>query len=264
MAGRPMMRHDRMAWAFAFGLVLVMSCCPPALAQSMIGTAAAVKNDVHGVRGSAIRTLASGGDVFSDDLVKTGDASLAQLLFVDQTTITVAANSEALLKTVFHPKEGYKQLVLKTVVGAFRYVSGVQKPQHTQIEFPFGYLTVRGTIVDILLSPTRAIIVLEEGAVTVVPYATGVHYNLDRPGTNLVVSADGHVDGPMTTDSTIMKITGQVPFTLFGSTIWPSQQLFQQIDSQRDLNDFTNGSRCDPAAPPPPGVGPLNSGCTSP
>jgi hypothetical protein len=181
MAGKPMTRHDRIAWAFAFGLVLAMSCCPPALAQSMIGTAAAVKNDVHGVRGSAIRTLASGGNVFSDDLVKTGDASLAQLLFVDQTTITVAANSEALLKSVFHPKEGYKQLVLKTVVGAFRYVSGMQKPQHTEIEFPFGYLTVRGTIVDLLLSPTRAIIVLEEGAVTVVPYATGVHYNLDRP-----------------------------------------------------------------------------------
>jgi hypothetical protein len=232
-------RRKKFPWAFAFALAVGLACCvQPASAQSNIGKAAAIKNDVHGVRGSATRTLAAGGSVFSDDEVKTGDASLAQLLFLDQTTFTVAANSQAVLKQVYHPKQRLTQLVMSTVTGAFRFVSGVQGPQHYEVRFPQGYLTVRGTIVDFLVSPTRTIIVLSEGAATVVPYATRVAHDLDTPGTAMAVYNDGHVDGPMTWDRTIIKINGSLPFPLFGNTIWPTQPQAEEADSRKDLNDI--------------------------
>jgi len=229
----------RAATTIGLACALALACWgKPALAQANIGKAAAIKNDVQGVRGSATRALAVGGDVFSDDAVKTGDASLAQLLFLDQTTFTVAANSQAVLKDVYRPKEATHQLVMNAVTGAFRFVSGVQSPQHYQVQFPQGYLTVRGTIVDFLVSADRTIIILDEGAATVVPYATRVAHDLDRPGTALVVYNDGHVDGPMTADQTIKKINGSIPFPLFGNTIWPTQQPLEEADNRRDLLDF--------------------------
>jgi hypothetical protein len=232
-------RRNKFPWLTVVALAIALACCvQPAFAQSSIGRAAAIKNDVQGVRGSVTRTLAAGSGVFSDDEVKTGDASLAQLLFLDQTTFTVAANSQAVLKQVYHPKQGLTQLVMSTATGAFRFVSGVQSPQHYEVRFPQGYLTVRGTIVDFLVSPTRTIIVLSEGAATVVPYATRVPHNLDTPGTAMAVYNDGHVDGPMTWDNTIIKINGSLPFPLFGNTIWPTQPQAEEADSRKDLNDI--------------------------
>jgi outer membrane immunogenic protein len=165
-----------------------------------------IKNDVHGVRGSAARALATGGSVFSDDQVRTGDDSLAQLVFVDQTNLTVAANSQAVLREVYRPTQGYKQLVLKTVSGSFRYVSGLQSDHRDQVQFPQGYLTVRGTTVDIVAGRTRTLIILIEGAITVVPYATRIPHDLSIPGTSLIVYNDGHVDGPMTREAAIIKL----------------------------------------------------------
>jgi hypothetical protein len=245
--------RETISWALALSLAITMVfCARPAVAQS-IGTAAAVTNQVQGIHGGATRTLATGGSVFSEDTVKTGDASLAQLLFVDQTTFTVAANSQALLSHVFHGKQGVGALVMHAVVGAFRFVSGVQTPSNYQIQFPQGYITVRGTIVDLIAAAERTMIVVDEGAVTVGVNRTRASYDLVA-GNMLVVYADGRADGPTTMDATIMQIIGTVPFPLFGSTINPTQQQIDQFDSRKDLNDILNvtGGRPTPSPPPPP------------
>jgi hypothetical protein len=252
------MAWDKIFRALAFLLAGIAVCGPlPALAQSNIGTAAVVKNQVQGIRGSATRSLALGGSVFNDDSVKTGDASLAQLLFVDQTTFSIASDSEAVLKNVYHGKQGATQRVLTAVTGAFRYVSGVQNPKNTRINFPFGYLTVRGTIIDLMLWPTRDVIVLDEGAITVVPYGSRVAYNMDRPGTMIVVYKDGHVDGPMVWDDTMKRIVGVIPFPVFGEKIWP---VFvndpQWEDSEQDIVNMAGSSSQSSGGIfcPPPGV----------
>lgn len=201
-----MIGRNKALWAFVCALAIAMACCvQPASAQS-IGSAAVIKNDVHGVRGSATRVLATGGSVFSDDQVKTGDDSLAQLVFLDQTNLTVAANSQAVLREVYRPKQGYSQLIMKTVAGSFRYVSGVQSSHRDVVQFPQGYLTVRGTTVDIVAGRTRTLIILIEGAITVVPFATRIPHDLSVPGTSLIVYNDGHVDGPMTREAALEKM----------------------------------------------------------
>jgi outer membrane immunogenic protein len=176
---------------------------------------------VQGVRGSATRVLATGGSVFSDDQVKTGDDSLARLVFIDQTNLTVAANSQAVLREVYRPKQGYSQLVMRTVSGSFRYVSGVQSSHRDVVEFPQGYLTVRGTTVDLLVTRAYTVIFLVEGAITVVPYATRIPHDLSIPGTSLIVYNDGHVDGPMTREAAIIKLHLKVA-TEFGP---PNEQV---------------------------------------
>ena len=190
----------------AFAVLLAVAAAwfaPPVSAQTSIGSAAVVQNDVKGVQGSAIRALATGGSVFSDDQVETGDDSLAQLVFLDRTTLTVAARSQAVLQDVYRPSSGYRQLVMNTVRGSFRVVSGAESPHQYEVQFPQGYLTVRGTAVDLNAESSRTVVNLVEGAIIVVPNATLLPHELNVPGQTLIVFNDGHTEGPMTREAAI-------------------------------------------------------------
>jgi hypothetical protein len=242
------------ATGLACCLALLICCASrPAAAQS-IGKATAVKNQVQGVRGGSTRSLSAGGSVFSDDTVRSGANSLAQLLFLDQTTFTVGANSQAVLSSVYRGNRGVAAKVMRAVAGAFRFVSGVEAPSKYQIQFPQGYITVRGTIVDVLAGADHSLIIDDEGAITVHVYATGANYDLDA-GQMLVVYSNGRADGPMTIDASIIQINGEIPFPLFGSAIWPTQQQSQGLrsyESNKDRNDILNTTR---------GGGGGNGGC---
>ncbi|HJU11912.1 MAG TPA: FecR family protein [Candidatus Binataceae bacterium] len=228
------------------GIAAAIWCFPLPVAAQSIGRASAVKNQVQGVRGGAVRTLGTGGSVYNDDTVKTGNDSLAQLLFLDQTTFSVAANSQAVLSRIYRPKTGVATKVMNAVAGAFRFVSGVANSRNNEIKFPQGYITVRGTIVDILAGARRSVIIVDEGAITVHVYASGRAYDLFA-GKMLVVYSDGHIDGPLTMDATLMRANANVPFPLFGSSLWPAQSQFpdpfETFDTRKDLNDILNAAR---------------------
>jgi hypothetical protein len=212
-----MIRANKFYWPFA--LALAMACCgQPASAQMSIGSAAIIRNDVEGVRGVDARALATGAGVFSDDQVKTGDNSFARLVFLDQTKLAVAANSEAVLREVYHPQQGVNQLVMKTVAGSFRFVSGAQSAHNYQVEFPQGYLTVRGTIVDLLAGPDRSLVVLVEGSITVAANATNLSRDLTAPGTSLIVYNDGRMDGPLSREAAVNQLG--LPANHFTPTMW--------------------------------------------
>jgi len=246
MTGKLALARKAVSSALGIGLAVALwSGQSPAAAQS-IGKASAVKNQVQGIHGGAMRTLATGGSVFNDDTVKTGGNSLAQLLFADQTTFTVAADSQAVLSRVYRAKTGIREKIMRAVAGAFRFVSGVQKPSSNQLQFPQGYVAVRGTIVDMLAGADHSIILDDEGSTTVHVYATGQNYDLVA-GQMLIVYSDGRADGPLTMDATLMHAGNNTPFPLFGSNLWPGQQLFpdpvQAFDTRMDLNDILNADR---------------------
>jgi hypothetical protein len=256
--GKRRISQATLALSSVFCIALMLLCCPqPAAAQS-IGKATAVKNQVQGIQGGATRSLASGGSVFSNDTVKSGADSVAQLLFLDQTTFTVGANSQAVLSGVYHRSTGVVSKVMKAVAGAFRYVSGVGSPSSSRIEFPQGYITVRGTIVDILAGPDHSVIIVDEGAITVHAYASGTNYDVNA-GQMLIVHFNGQTDGPMTIDTTMLQINASIPFPLFGSTIWPTQpgsQGLQTFEETKDRNDIlynlrsSSGSSTGTGCPP--------------
>src|SRR4051812_19187212 len=217
-----------MAKRFDFRLVLLalLLAAAPALAQtqSNIGVASGAKNQVEGVVGNQTQTIAAGTNVFSSELVRTGPDSSAQLLFLDQTSLSVAPQSQVTLdRFVYDPSRGAGTVALRTTVGAFRFVTGAQNPNSYQIETPVATISVRGTILDILVYAARTVVILQEGQAIVTSLRTGLSYELTTPGTALIVWASGRVEGPITWDSTIIKVNGSVPFPLFGNTIWPDQ-----------------------------------------
>jgi hypothetical protein len=110
-----------------------------------IGNAVATKNKVEGVVGSARHDIVKGTDVFSNEVVRTGDASVADLKFIDETTLSVGPISEIRLdKFVYDPTGSSGTVVIEATRGAFRFVTGKQDQKVYQIKTPYGTLGIRG------------------------------------------------------------------------------------------------------------------------
>jgi|KBSMisStandDraft_5_1062788.scaffolds.fasta_scaffold56179_3 ferric-dicitrate binding protein FerR (iron transport regulator) len=201
-----------------------------------IGVAAVVTNSVQG--SSPPRALGVGNDVFSTEKIRTGESSAAQLLFLDSTSVSLAARSELTLdRFVYDPGRGVGNVVVTTGKGAFRFVTGSQNPTNYSIKTPVATIGVRGTIVDVhngvYGGVNVTVVTLIEGKVLIRPQ----NVTLDQPGTSYVIKSDGTVQGPL-------KGNGQV------ATFLKDPKLFELPDNRLDLIDVlgsptgpTGGSR---------------------
>jgi hypothetical protein len=143
---------------------LTLASGQSALADSKVGVAAAVKNDVRGKSGA----LAVGSSVFANERIRTGDAATAQLMFLDKTVLNMGQKAELLLdKYVYNPNRGTGQVVVNAVQGSMRFVTGSQNPTNYSIKTPVATLGIRGTIVDLQISPLETFIGVLEGTLTV-------------------------------------------------------------------------------------------------
>jgi hypothetical protein len=190
-----------------------------------IGVASAVKNRVEGSTGGGARPLAAGSSVFAREVVRTGDESTAQLLFLDETSLSIGPQSEVTLdRFVFDPNRGAGNVVINATRGAFRFVSGSQQPSSYQIRTPVATIGVRGTIFDGYLTKnaqgeTVLIVILVEGSCVIT--LGGKPYSLSKPGQALIINSKGNVQ-LVNWDSTLFAVVGQqANFPLFGSH-WPS------------------------------------------
>ena len=185
---------------YCLAALFVAAAVVSAQAAPKIGVAAAVHNDVRRVVGSNAQPLAVGSDLFTNERIRTGEKSAAQILFLDKTSLTVGAGAELTLdRFVYNPSQGTGQVVLNA--GSY------------SVKTPIGTIGVRGTIVDLIVGDTVTVI-LVEGSLTIT--VNGVIYTLDRPGTAYVFSRDGGVQGPVTWDGTIINTGADVTFPLYG------------------------------------------------
>jgi FecR protein len=210
---------------------------PPAHAQKA-GVASAVRNDVSGVIGGSTRKLSAGTSVFSSELIRTGDASLAQLTFLDETTLSVAAKSEVkITRFVYDPNRPSSSKVISASKGALRFVSGSSNPSSYKVETPSASIGVRGTIIDILLWLNGSMTaILVEGAFRAIARATGIVYNIVTPGQALTIALNGAAS-QTTWQWSIYNFVGNAPFPLFGDNTWPNQTFILPHDSTRSLVD---------------------------
>ena len=110
-----------------------------------IGAATATKNKVEGIVGSTTQSISKGTNVFSNEIVGTGDASVADLQFIDETTMSIGPISEIRLdKFVYDPNGTSGAVVIEATKGAFRFVTGKQDQKVYQIKTPYGTLGIRG------------------------------------------------------------------------------------------------------------------------
>jgi hypothetical protein len=114
------------------------------LAESQIGNATAVKNNVHGVVEGKEHPILEGTELYANEMVYTGHESIANLKFIDRTILTVGPVSEIRLdKFVFDPASSAGAVVIQATRGAFRFITGSQGKE-IRINTPYGTLGVRG------------------------------------------------------------------------------------------------------------------------
>ena len=144
--------YDR--WRGLALMTFVISALQPAIcsAQSNIGSATSVKNRVDGVVGGATRSLSSGSAVHANELIRSGEDSVGNLQFIDQTKLSVGPKSEVRLnKFVYDPNKKAGSVVVQAGKGAYRFATGVQDFKNYQIKTPYATLGVRGTVLEIVV-----------------------------------------------------------------------------------------------------------------
>jgi hypothetical protein len=159
-----------------------------AATEPRIGTTASAKNDVTGLLGTARRMLKLGDGVFQNERIATGNAGSAQILFADETALTMGPNSQITLdKAIYDPAKKKGELVLRATTGAFRFVSGSGPKDGYKIETPMGTIGVRGTIITFTIQGPWLTLSLAEGG-TYICTPAGKCAELDKPGTYVVTN----------------------------------------------------------------------------
>lgn len=200
-----------------------------AYAAGNIGVAAAAQNDVNGITGGGTQSVVAGSHIFQDEVIKTGVKSMAQLIFLDETSLSVGPMSEVTLdKFVYNPSTGAGSVVINATQGAFRFISGSQASANYKINTAVATIGTRGTIVDCYLSEAGLYCIAQEGKAdgAVIITVNGVQHIL-KPGEALFVAADQAVTGPMAPDDEFFRVVGVAPWPLYGGLL-PGEH--EQID----------------------------------
>jgi hypothetical protein len=165
-------------------------------ADTKIGAVGAVNTAATGQLqgGTATQTLSVGADVFQNQTVRTDAAGLAEIMFTDQSTITVGHGSEVVLDTfVYDPSNELGQLAVGLSRGTMRFIGGrISKTTPVKINTPVSTLTIRGGIGIASFVPGQdGIAVFLYGDELTVTGSSGIVRTIRRPGFAVTLPANG-------------------------------------------------------------------------
>ncbi|MCP5368549.1 MAG: FecR domain-containing protein [Hyphomicrobiales bacterium] len=181
------LRFNRAMRRSALALAGLIPAVQGALAAETIGVVATAENRITGTLDQRVRDLKVSQDIFRNEVIQTHDGASTQLLFLDETTLTLGPNSQVTLdEMVYDPQSGVGSVALSVVRGAAKFVTGVQDPKAYLIKTPTSNIGIRGSGIGIFVGATQTLIVLLEG-LAIVNNLLGVTQILDQVGTYTIV-----------------------------------------------------------------------------
>ena len=122
----------------------------PVLAQTRVGEAAIVKNEVIRVNAAGNSQINVGDGLLRDEVVRTGLDSATRLVMADSTNLSLGPSSTITLdRTVFDDEHTYREIAVRLTTGAFRFVTGHSEKAAYKITTSVATIGVRGTILEI-------------------------------------------------------------------------------------------------------------------
>jgi hypothetical protein len=163
----------------------------PVLAQTRVGEAALVKNEVIRVNASGNSQINVGDGLLRDEVVRTGLDSATRLVMADSTNLSLGPSSTITLdRTVFDDEHTYREIAVRLTTGAFRFVTGHSEKAAYKITTSVATIGVRGTILDILAQRGKTTVVLQEGASSVCTLSFQC-VQLTQPGETAIITSTG-------------------------------------------------------------------------
>lgn len=220
-----------------------------AIADQTIGKAAIVVNNVSGApeNATAPTALHQGDGLFTNERIETAKDSKAQLLFADQTALSMGPESNLVLdKFVYDPNRNVGTVVLQTVSGAFRFIGGVADTtpgSSYSVQTPVGTIGIRGTYFEWVVEGNYLWAMLTQGAIQVC-LTNNECATVDKPGTYLVTGGTHLSDIRYWTGPASDALNGTHPDNLYhtylGSLTPPRGPVISPVSSPA------------PSPPPPP------------
>jgi len=122
----------------------------PALAQERVGVTAAVNLEAEGQPpNKPVEKLVLGHNIVHNERVSTFDKGQVQIQFVDESTISLAPNSELIIdEFVYDPNKQAGKMTATVTAGLLRFVGGKISKQSDAVNFatPSGNVAVRGGV----------------------------------------------------------------------------------------------------------------------
>jgi hypothetical protein len=147
-------------------LALTVGFDVPALAETKVGKAAQIQNEVTGSSGN--RRLKVSDAVFGEESIVAGAASHGEILLDDQSRVIVGENSSIRLDDFVVAPDGFQSATVNVAKGAFRFVTGNSRKGTFKIATPLGSIGIRGTVFDVYVGEGgKTDVVLLQGALTV-------------------------------------------------------------------------------------------------
>ena len=188
-------------------LCVVWSVYPSLVeAQVAIGNAQKVVNMVIGTLAQQRRDIVLNDQVFQNEVIQTGAESAARLIFEDETTVSIGANSTLTLdKFVFDPDPAKSSAVMSLTRGVMRFTSGKMAKKAFTIRTPTSVIGIRGTSFEVVVLPDGTTFVsVYEGLVIVT--AAGVTVTVG-PGLATTVPPGGVPGAPTPPGPTPTSVT---------------------------------------------------------
>ena len=149
--------------------ILVSSAVPSLAEQDPVGITGAVNPQAVGQAPSGpIEQLAIGQNVVRNEKISTFNKGQVQLIFADQSTLTLAENSEIVIdEFVYDPNKQAGNMTATVTTGVLRYVGGkISKKNDVSFLTPSGVVTVRGGIALIKVTGNNPSVAPAKSAVT--------------------------------------------------------------------------------------------------
>jgi len=194
----PSLRGALLLSSLLFGLA---GHCFAAGEPQKVGVSAAVNPDVTGAApGGGAKTLVLGENVVYNERIQTADKGQTQLLFLDQSAMTVGPNSDLTIdKFVYDPNSGTGNMTVSAAKGVMRFVGGKLSKQENGVEVktPQATIAVRGGAFLLTVQPGGKLdVFFIYGKSVTVTGTSGVTQQITRPGFTVSVEQPGAAPSP--------------------------------------------------------------------
>jgi hypothetical protein len=185
-----------------FAALLPALAASGAVAQERVGVSGAVNPEVTGAPPRvAARQVVIGQDVVFNERITTGPQGQTQLLFLDESAMTIGPNSDLTIdQFVYDPKSGTGHLAMSASRGLLRFVGGKLSKQEEGVSLrtSTATLAVRGGafLLDLTIEGRMEAIFIYGQSLTVTG-RSGVSQTLRRPGYEISVAPDAVPSPPV-------------------------------------------------------------------
>jgi hypothetical protein len=181
--------------AVLIGLVASLAPETAAVAQEKVGVDSAINPNAEGTPPQApTRRIELGQEIIHNERVVTGTDGQTQILFLDQSALTVGPNSDMTIDNfVYDPNASTGQLAMSATRGVMRFVGGkVSKLENAvTMNTPSGSLGIRGGVFLLQLLPNGQFLVVFLYGKSLTVTANGQTKILTHPGWAIVVNGVG-------------------------------------------------------------------------